>query len=84
MCCSLMPVKTFYSDLLKQEIALNESFVAGKDYNKMLVHIAEHRKTGDYIPDDVDERLIFERDCIHDFNDEAICKHCWAPDVLQI
>lgn len=75
--CSLMPTKTFYSEFFKQDITVNESFVAGYDYDLMLAHVAQHRAAGDYIPEDVDERLIFERDCTHDFNDEEICKHCW-------
>lgn len=59
------------------EYLINESFCAGYDYDMMLAHVSEHRKAGDYIPEDVDERLIFDRDCTHDFNDKGYCKHCW-------
>lgn len=78
--CSLMPTRTFYSDFFKQEITVNESFAAGYDYDKMLAHVAEHRAAGDYIPEDVDERLIFERECKHDYNSEGFCKHCWGRE----
>jgi hypothetical protein len=37
-------------------------FVAGYDYDLMLNHIEDHRVVGNYIPKDVDERLIAERD----------------------
>lgn len=82
MACSLMPLKTEYSTFFEEDLTIHESFSAGYDYDKMLAHVVEHRAKGDYIPDYVDERLIFERDCVHDFNDEAICKHCWARDAL--
>ena len=78
MACSLMPLKTEYSTFFKEDFTMHESFSAGYDYDKMLAHVAEHRAAGDYIPDDVDERLIFERDCNHDYNSEGICKHCWS------
>ena len=77
MACSLMPLKTEYSTFFEEDLTIHESFSAGYDYDKMLAHVAEHRAAGDYIPEDVDERLIFERDCNHEFNSEGICKHCW-------
>lgn len=77
--CSLMPVGNLNG--LPGEngsiMWLPDNFVAGYDYDLMLAHIAEHREQGDYIPEDVDERLIFERDCNHEFNSDAYCKHCW-------
>jgi hypothetical protein len=78
MGCSIMPLKTEYSTFFKKDMTFNESFTAGYDYDKMLEHVAEHRAKGDYIPEDVDERLIFERDCKHDYNSDGVCKHCWS------
>lgn len=75
--CFLMPEETHYSAFFEEDITINTDFIAGYDYDKMLDHIAEHRAAGHYIPEDVDERLIFERDCNHDYNSEGICKHCW-------
>ena len=75
--CSLSKVEMIYNDFFKAEMPAWEGFVAGYDYDKMLTHIAEHRAAGDYIPDDVDERLKFERDCKHDYNSEGFCKYCW-------
>ena len=54
----------------------HQDFIAGYDYDKMLANVAEHRAAGDYIPEDVDERLIFERDCKHDYKSNGYCKHC--------
>lgn len=78
MACSLMPTKTQHNSFFDQEMTFHESFTAGYDYDKMIAHVAEHRAKGDYIPEDVDERLMFERDCNHEFNSEGICKHCWG------
>ena len=64
--CSLSKVEMKYNELFKMEMPVYDGFVAGYDYDKMLAHIVEHRSAGDYIPDDVDERLKFERDCKHD------------------
>jgi hypothetical protein len=66
--CSLMPLKEADMSIFGEfeRFFINEGFIAGEDYNKMLVHIAEHRAAGDYIPEDVDERLIEERDSLHD------------------
>jgi len=78
--CSLMPTRTKYNTFLEKDITMHESFIAGRDYNKMLAHIAEHRAAGDYIPERVDERLIFERDCEHVFvnmDDYRRCEKCW-------
>jgi hypothetical protein len=80
MGCSLMPLKTEYSVFFEEDMTFHESFTAGYDYDKMLAHVAEHRVAGDYVPEDVDERLIFERDCKHDYNSEGICKHCWGRE----
>jgi hypothetical protein len=81
MACSLMPLKTEYSAFLEEDITFYESFCAAYDFDMMLAHVAEHRKAGDYIPEYVDERLRFDRDCIHDFNDKGYCKHCWQSEV---
>ena len=78
MACSLMPLKTQYSPIFEQEMTFHESFAAGSDYDKMLAHVVEHRAKKDYIPKDVDERLIFERDCKHDWNDKGYCNLCWG------
>jgi hypothetical protein len=78
MGCSIMPLKTEYSTFFKEDMTFYESFSAGYDYDKMLEHVAEHRAKGDYIPEEVDERLIFERDCKHDYNSDGVCKHCWS------
>lgn len=80
MACSLMPTKTEYSTFFKNDFTFHESFSAGYDYNLMLAHVAAHRENGDHIPEYVDERLIFERDCNHEFNSNGICKHCWAKN----
>lgn len=79
MACSLMPLRKADMSIfgIDEEFFINESFAAGYDYDKMIAHVAEHRAKGDYIPEDVDERLIFERECKHDYNSEGICKHCW-------
>lgn len=77
MACSLIPTTTAYSRFLKKDIIIHKGFKAGYDYDAMLAHVAEHRAAGDYIPEHVDERLRFERDCKHDFNSDEICKHCW-------
>ena len=78
--CSLMPLKTEYSTFFEEDFTMHESYVVGYDYNLMLEHVAAHRENGDYIPEDVDERLIFERDCVHDYNSEGICKQCWGKE----
>lgn len=67
-----------YSSVLDADLPVLKDFVAGYDRQKMLDHIAEHRYVHDCIPFDVDERLIFERDCKHDFKDNGYCKHCWS------
>ena len=80
MCCvcSLMPTRmTDPSPFFPDSFEINDNFIAGYNYNKMLAHVAEHRANGDYIPEDVDERLIFERDCKHDYSSEGFCKNCW-------
>lgn len=76
--CLLNEPYEVYSTVLKINIWTSDSFSCGYDYDKMLAHVAEHRAAGHYIPADVDERLIFERDCSHEFNSEGICKHCWG------
>jgi len=83
--CSLMPLRTEYSTFFKEDITMNESFVAGYDYDKMLAHVAKHREAGDYIPEDVDERLIEERDCKHVFVEMKYgvrCEKCWRPQDI--
>ena len=75
--CSLSNVEIKYNSFFQMEIPAYDGFACGYDYDKMLEHIAEHRAAGHYIPEDVDERLIFERECKHDYNSEGFCKHCW-------
>ena len=74
--CHLMPLETTYSTFFEMDMTYHQDFVAGYDYDKMLAHVAEHRAAGDYIPEDVDERLRFERDCNHDYKSNGYCKHC--------
>jgi hypothetical protein len=86
--CALMPVRKadmsiFLGEEDDGEWLINEGFAAGYDYNKMLAHVAEHRAAGHYIPEDVDERLIEERDCEHVFVDMQFgirCEKCWRPE----
>lgn len=82
--CSLMPVTIVKNRFSNEEFFMNENFVAEYDYDLMLSHIQEHRAAGDYIPEDVDESLILERDCNHEFNNEGICKHCWRRKGLNV
>ena len=35
-----------------------KNYITGYDYSAMLNHVAAHRSEGDYIPDDVDKRLV--------------------------
>lgn len=70
MGCSLMPLKTEYSTFFEEDVTFHDDFIAEYDYELMLAHVAEHRVAGDHIPENVDERLIFERDCKHDFNSD--------------
>lgn len=84
MCCvcSLMPMRmTTPNSMFPDSFEINDNFIAGYDYDKMLSHVKDHREAGNYIPIDVDERLIFERDCKHDFNDKGICNHCWFREI---
>ena len=76
--CSLADVRMEYSEFFGMDMPVYEGFSCGYDYDKMLAHVADHRAKGDYIPEDVDERLVFERDCKHDYNSEGTCKHCWG------
>ena len=76
--CSLSNVEMQYNDFFKMEMPVWDGFACGYDYDKMLAHVAEHRAAGHYIPEDVDERLIFERDCKHDWNDRKYCNLCWC------
>ena len=77
--CSLMPIKEADMSIfgIEEKFFINDSFSAGYDYDKMIEHILEHRKAGDYIPNDVDERLKFERDCSHNWNVNGYCNRCW-------
>jgi hypothetical protein len=71
-----------YSTFFEMEMPQYEGFVAGYDYDKMLAHIAEHRTAGDYIPEDVDERLLEEKNCEHVFAEGRYgirCEKCWRP-----
>jgi hypothetical protein len=63
--CSLMPLTEANPDIFKGAFLVNESFAAGEDYNLMLDHVAQHRQAGERIPEDVDERLIEERDSVN-------------------
>lgn len=56
-----MPLITQYSSFFGKDVSYHKGFVAEYDYDKMLDHIQDHRKNGDYIPEDVDERLENER-----------------------
>ena len=76
--CSLSNVKMEHSEFFGMEIPVYDGFSCGYDYDKMLAHVAEHREAGHYIPDHVDERLIFERNCNHEWNDKGHCDKCWG------
>lgn len=83
MCCIcwLMPARELKTDIFDndQQCFINENFVAGTDYDKMLAHIAEHREYGHEIPGYVDRQLRLERDCTHEFYDDLnYCKICWT------
>lgn len=68
-------------------MGVDGNFIAGYDYDLMLEHIAQHREQNDFIPLDVDERLIFERDCEHNFIDMEFgirCEKCWSPQKESI
>jgi hypothetical protein len=83
--CSLSEARVEYNDFFKMEMTVVTGFIAGDDYDKMLSHIADHRAAGDYIPEDVDERLIEERDCEHVFIDMKYgvrCEKCWRPQDI--
>ena len=64
--CSLMPARTKYNTFFEEYMTTHESFIAGCNYDKMLAHVAEHRAAGDYIPEDVDEYLIEDRENYND------------------
>lgn len=88
ICCAcwLMPGRDVETDLFGefQRYFINENFVAGTDYDKVLSHIVEHRDAGHYVPDHVDRRLILERDCTHEFyEDSNYCKICWVGKYKQ-
>jgi hypothetical protein len=64
MCCmcSLQPTReTLKGIFANGPYRVNDNFVAGYDYNKMITHIAEHRAADHYIPLDVDRQLIEDR-----------------------
>jgi hypothetical protein len=64
--CSLMPLRmTQPFPLFPDAFEINDNFIAGYDYDKMIAHVAEHRAAGDYIPEYVDEELIEDRDGLH-------------------
>ena len=81
--CSLQPARKVLNGIFANgPYRISENFVAGYDHDKMIAHIAEHREAGDYIPEDVDERLIKERDCDHVFVEGPygmFCEKCWRP-----
>lgn len=77
--CFIMPAKEEQTFGEYERYFIGENFVAGRDYDKMLAHIAEHRDAGHYVPEHVDRRLILERDCTHEFyEDSDYCKICWV------
>ena len=78
--CSLADVRMEYSEFFGMDMPVYEGFSCGYDYDKMLAHVADHRAKGDYIPEDVDERLVFERDCQHNWNDKGYCNLCWGKE----
>jgi len=85
--CALSSVQQKYSEKLNMVVSYTDDFIAGYDYDKMLAHVAEHRQKGDFIPEYVDERLIFERDCNHELKNtlnSQTCKICgrwWENDT---
>lgn len=87
VCCAcwIMPDSEIETDLFGeyQRYFINENFVAGNDYDKMLDHVAEHRAQDQYIPDHVDRRLIMQRDCTHNFNEFHYCTICWAMKYIE-
>lgn len=77
--CLMSPIREEYNDALNMNVSIVDDFVAGHDYDKMLNHIAKHRAMDHYIPQHVDERLIMERDCKHEFTtklNSEDCIHC--------
>jgi hypothetical protein len=54
--------KFLYDDDHQTTTYIANDFIAGRDYNSMISHVADHRAAGDYIPEHVDERLAHERD----------------------
>ena len=83
--CLLSPIREEYSVALNMNVSITDDFIAGYDYDRMINHVAQHREKGHYIPEDVDERLIFERDCDHIFKkklNSQVCENCgrWADD----
>ena len=83
--CLMSPIVEEYDYALNMNVSVTSDFIAGHDYDRMLNHVAEHRAKGHYVPEDVDERLIFERDCQHVFKNKLnnmVCENCgrWAND----
>lgn len=62
-------------------MGVDGNFIAGYNYDLMLQHISEHRAQKDFIPLDVDERLRFERDCVHEWEDGR-CIICWRSEDI--
>lgn len=60
--CSISPTSKQYNAFFEEEVESYGDFIAGRDYDKMIAHIADHRAAGDFIPDYVDEYLIEDRD----------------------
>jgi hypothetical protein len=81
--CSLSEPIVIYNIFFDAEVPAWKGFAAGCDYDKMLEHISDHRQAGHYIPQHVDEQLIFERDCEHNFVDMDFgvrCEKCWRRE----
>lgn len=80
--CSLMEVKEVTNPIFGEfgRYFINKNFIAGYDYDKMLAHIAEHRAVNEFVPEDVDEQLVLQRDCIHEvYNKRDYCCACGTP-----
>lgn len=64
--CSIAPTKEVETNfLLTGDLyTVHENFVAGEDYDEMIKHIRKHRINKHYVPIEVDQRLIEDRDKI--------------------
>lgn len=75
--CPDMPSEEVESTLFNEVMTEHDHFVAGYDFNKMLEHVDMHRKQGYHIPITADERLIRDRDCVHEYHDD-VCILCFV------